>query len=71
VAGKFLNGTDVVTGVEEVRGERMAECMAGRMLGHTGFPAGDLHRLLHDGFIQWKKMKRLTQWQYASSVRRL
>lgn len=40
---QLLNGADVVTGLEQMGGERMAECMARRRFGD----ARRAHRLLH------------------------
>lgn len=47
VTEQFLDGPDVVTGLKEVRGERMPECVAPGMLDHTG-PADSLL----DGLLQ-------------------
>ncbi len=51
VAQEFLDRPDVVTDVEEVRGERVAERMTGGKLGDAGQPCRVLERPLQDRFV--------------------
>ena len=52
VAEQFLHSADVATVLEEVRGEGMAEGVAGRTLGDARCEDRSAHRVLHDGFVQ-------------------
>jgi hypothetical protein len=47
MAEELLDGADVVTIFEQMRGERMAECVAARPLRQTGEADGDVNGALH------------------------
>ena len=51
VAQQFLDCSDVVARLEQVRGERMAKCMAADMLDHAGLADGFLHGPLENGLV--------------------
>ena len=51
VAEQLLYGADVVAGLEQVRGEAMAEGVGADGLGETGFAAGGPHGFLQRGFM--------------------
>ncbi len=48
---QLLDGPNVVPVVKEVRGKRMAECVARSRLGDSGFARRFFHGLLNDGFM--------------------
>src|SRR5262245_55077370 len=52
VAQEFLHGADIVTVFEQVRGEGVAERVAGGPLGDAGGHHRVLHRTLEDRFMQ-------------------
>src|SRR6266567_8275370 len=52
VAEEFLDGPDVIAGLEEVRGERVAQGVAARRLGESGLAGGQFDESLEHGFVQ-------------------
>src|SRR5213593_719528 len=52
VADELLDGPDVVAGLEEVGGERVAQSVAAGGLCDAGVAHGVLDRALHDGLVQ-------------------
>lgn len=49
---EFLNRTDVVARLEQMRGTRVPQGMAGRPLGDTGLENGLAHGPLQDGLVE-------------------
>ncbi len=52
MAQEFLHGADIVTLLEQMGGEGVAERVAGRPLGDAGRQHRVLHRTLRDRFMQ-------------------
>jgi hypothetical protein len=49
---EFLNGSDICSGLKQMRRERMSERMAARLLGDSGLQDGLLDGPLQDGFVE-------------------
>lgn len=51
VSEQFLNGADIVTGFEEMRGEGMAKRVCMYLFGYAGFAGGFFDRFLKNAFV--------------------